>query len=628
MLTGTPNVGKTTLFNALTGRHRRTGNYHGVTAEISRAESIIGGIGYVYDLPGLYTMRGGKTEEKRAAESLENLRGVTVVQVADCRYLARSLPLTKELIARGKRVVIAFTMSESLVRRGGKINAAAMTKKIGVPCVCVNALNKKSVREFAEFLVRNERAENIKSTEAAEDNKNAGEANAKSAETARRTVKAAGYTFSENEYMPPKSKKAPSAIYSALWLLPAFFLVVAGVFYLAFGSGSIGVYLKDKIENAFSYLADRAEESIGNPFLKSVICGGLLRGTGGVFSFLPQIAILYFFSDFLEESGVMSALAYATDGFFSLLNLSGRAAFCIFLGYGCTAAGIASAAALENEGAKRRAIACLYFVPCSAKLPVYLTLLSSLVDKPLLGAAALYVLGTGAGLLISAFCGGKEEDFIMEIADFSLPSPLFLLNKLLFQLKGFIIKVSTTVLCFTLAAYTLASFNFSGACEAENSILAALSRIFVFAFYPMGVKDWRAAFAAIGGAVAKENVSGLLAALCPEGLRLDRAASAAYLIFVALIPPCVAAVSAAAKEIGKKAALKYALLQIAAAFVCAYAVYFVFSRNIAKACLFAALAGSAIFAVSAIRKKLSGKHEKTERRYARKKAGGDMRKIG
>ena len=628
MLTGTPNVGKTTLFNALTGRHRRTGNYHGVTAEISRAESIIGGIGYVYDLPGLYTMRGGKTEEKRAAESLENLRGVTVVQVADCRYLARSLPLTKELITRGKRVVIAFTMSESLVRRGGKINAAAMTKKLGVPCVCVNALNKKSVREFAEFLVRNERAENIKSTEAAEDNKNAGEANEKSAETERRTVKAAGYTFGENEYVPPKSKKAPSAIYSALWLLPAFFLVVAGVFYLAFGSGSIGVYLKDKIENAFSYLADRAEESIGNPFLKSVICGGLLRGTGGVFSFLPQIAILYFFSDFLEESGVMSALAYATDGFFSLLNLSGRAAFCIFLGYGCTAAGIASAAALENEGAKRRAIACLYFVPCSAKLPVYLTLLSSLVDKPLLGAAALYVLGTGAGLLISAFCGGKEEDFIMEIADFSLPSPLFLLNKLLFQLKGFIIKVSTTVLCFTLAAYTLASFNFSGACEAENSILAALSRIFVFAFYPMGVKDWRAAFAAIGGAVAKENVSGLLAALCPEGLRLDRAASAAYLIFVGLIPPCVAAVSAAAKEIGKKAALKYALLQIAAAFVCAYAVYFVFSRNIAKACLFAALAGSAIFAVSAIRKKLSGKHEKTERRYARKKAGGDMRQIG
>lgn len=122
-------MGKTTLFNALTGRHRRTGNYHGVTAEISRAESIIGGIGYVYDLPGLYTMRGGKTEEKRAAESLEKLRGVMVVQVADCRYLARSLPLTKELIARGKRVVIAFTMSESLVRRGGKINAAAMTKK-------------------------------------------------------------------------------------------------------------------------------------------------------------------------------------------------------------------------------------------------------------------------------------------------------------------------------------------------------------------------------------------------------------------------------------------------------------------------------------------------------------------
>lgn len=193
-----------------------------------------------------------------------------------------------------------------------------------------------------------------------------------------------------------------------------------------------------------------------------------MRGVGGVLSFLPQLAILYLFSEFLEESGIASFLAYETDGFFSLLSLSGRAAFCIFLGYGCTAAGIAASAALENKDAQKRAAGCLYFVPCSAKLPVYLTLLSSLVENPFLGATALYVLGTGAGLLVSSFCGGKEENFIMEIADFYIPSPLFILKKLLFRLKGFIIKVSTTVLAFTACAYTLASVNFSGACAAEG----------------------------------------------------------------------------------------------------------------------------------------------------------------
>lgn len=596
-MTGTPNVGKTTLFNALTGRHNRTGNYHGVTAAVSCANGKRAGIGKVYDVPGLYTLKSGKNEEKIAARALENARreGVIVVQVVNACALRRSLPLFKELRAGGYKVVLAITMGDRLRSRGGNLDVKKISAALGVPCAEADALSKKSVQAFADFLVRTDAraAEGAfgKQTDVSENG----------------TID--GYTPAKTRGESGTSKDKTGKLYGAGgWLLPVFFLGVAGVFYLAFGARSPGVWAKQAIDGAFGALAARAGQGIGNSVLKNVICGGILRGVGGVLSFLPQLAILYLFSEFLEESGIASFLAYETDGFFSLLSLSGRAAFCIFLGYGCTAAGIAASAALENKDAQKRAAGCLYFVPCSAKLPVYLTLLSSLVENPFLGATALYVLGTGAGLLVSSFCGGKEEDFIMEIADFYIPSPLFILKKLLFRLKGFIIKVSTTVLAFTACAYSLASVNFSGACVAEESILAWISKRLAVLFYPMGVTDWRAAFAAAGGFAAKENVAGLLAALCPEGLRLSRAAGAAYLTFAALMPPCIAAVAAASKELGARTAWKYALLQTAGAFLCAYFVYFIFSRGAATVilCLLTASAATAGIAVCFVRKRKKG----------------------
>lgn len=580
LLTGTPNVGKTTLFNALTGKHNRTGNYHGVTAAVSCANGRHGTIGSVYDVPGLYTLKSGKNEEKIAAQALSDAKkhGVKIVQAVNACALERSLPLYFELRANGCDVILAVTMADKLRRRGGALDMEKLSAALGAPCFEVNALNKKSVREFEEFLV-------------GFDFRAAAKPNGDSVAMRRRGA--------IDGYVPARKNKNSGANPAGGWLLPAFFLAVLGVFYLAFGARSPVARAKESIENAFGFLAERTGGAIKSPVAKNVICGGVLRGVGGVLSFLPQLAVLYLFSEAAEESGLASYLAYETDGFFSMLSLSGRAAFCVFLGYGCTAAGISSSAALENKNAEKRAIGCLYLVPCSAKLPVYLTLLSSFAANAFWGAVALYVLGTGAGLLVSSFCGGKEEDFIMEIADFCVPSPLFIAKKLLFRLKEFIIKVSGAVLVFTVCAYVLASVNFSGACATEDSILAWVSKRLAVLFYPMGVTDWRAAFAAAGGFAAKENVAGLLAALCPEGLRLSREAGAAYLTFVALMPPCIAAVSAAAKEIGARAAWRYALLQVGGAFLCAYFVYFIFSRGAGTVILCLSLASAATAAVTA-----------------------------
>lgn len=216
----------------------------------------------------------------------------------------------------------------------------------------------------------------------------------------------------------------------------------------------------------------------------------------------------------------MSVLAFMTDGLFARIGLSGRAAFSVLLGYGCTAAAVSSTRALENRSVQRRAVAALFFVPCSAKLPVYLTLLSSVFENTFLGAVLLYVLGTGMGLLLAAFLRREDGDFVMELTEICLPDFLSVCKKLIFRVKQFIIKVSATVLVFTVAVWFLSSFSFSGPAPAEESFLAKLCGVLRYAFYPMGIDDWRAAFAAVSGLVAKENIAGHARRALSRGARV------------------------------------------------------------------------------------------------------------
>ena len=318
-------------------------------------------------------------------------------------------------------------------------------------------------------------------------------------------------------------------------------------------------------------MAGFAGGAIDSPIVRSLVCDGLIKGAGSVFSFIPQ---MYLFLDILEESGFMSALAFMTDGLFSKIGLSGRAAFSVLLGYGCTAAAVTSTRALEDKSIQRRAVSALYFVPCSAKLPVYLTLLSSVFENTFLGAVILYVLGTGMGLAVAAFLKKDDSVFLMELADICVPDILFVAKKLLFQIRQFIIKVSTTVLVFTLVVWFLSSFSFAGAVAAEDSFLAHICGALKYVFYPMGITDWRAAFAAVSGIIAKENIAGMIAVLFPEGFAFSFPSACAYLTFVALIPPCVSAITACSRELGRKTAWGYAGMQTVFAFACAYLVYF------------------------------------------------------
>ena len=312
--------------------------------------------------------------------------------------------------------------------------------------------------------------------------------------------------------------------------------------------------------------------------VRSLLCDGIIGGAGGVLSFIPQLAVLYTFLTLLDESGVMSALSFVTDGLFAKVKLSGRAAFSLISGFGCTAAAILTTRGFTSPATQQRAVAVLAYIPCGAKMPVFLTLLSPLFKNPFPVISAFYFAGVAITFAACFFIRGREEELLSEVAPISLPAPAAVIKKLCFYLKGFIIKVATAVMLFCVASWVLSNFTFAfSPCEVQNSMLADISRAISPLFAPMGLADWRLSYAMISGFAAKENVAATINMLMPEGAGLDIASALAASAFILTCPACVSAFSASCKEVGLKTTLKFFGVQLIFAFLSGYAVHLLFS---------------------------------------------------
>jgi len=339
-----------------------------------------------------------------------------------------------------------------------------------------------------------------------------------------------------------------------------------------------GALLKNLTENLIcDKLSSAITGAMENEAVISLVQDGILGGAGGVLSFVPQLAILYLVLTLLDESGIMSALAFATDGLFEKFNLSGRAAFSLASGFGCTAAAIMTTRGYSTESAQKRTIAVLPYVPCGAKLPVFLTFISPLFENPFPVVTCFYFAGLALSLVFSSLIKGKKEGMLSEVTPIIAPQFKAVGKKLYFYLKGFIIKVAGVVLLFCIASWFFSHFSFTFEyVDADESMLAVISRALTFIFYPMGVTDWRLAYAALCGFIAKENVAATVAMLMPAGTGLDLAASLAMCTFILLCPACVSAFSASCKEAGWKFTLKCFAVQTVIAFIGAYLINFLF----------------------------------------------------
>ena len=657
-LTGNPNSGKTTMYNALTGRHERVGNWAGVTvdkkehpvkrAHYDGAEQLI-----AVDLPGAYSMSPFTSEEHITSSYVRKENPDVFINIVDATNLSRSLFLTTQLLELGIPVVIALNKSDINEKKGTKIDIQKLSETLGCPVVntvSTSGDGLKAVMEAAAARAgKTQKAPYHQASIDLTDKTAVEAADRERFDFVNQIVPAV-----ETRKVLTKDKNAHDKMDAVLTHpiagLPIFAVVMFLVFHISQSEGRLG--LGKLLESIFtgwleSFQGVVAEMVSGaSPVLQALLVDGIIGGVAAVVGFLPLVMVMYFLIALLEDCGYMARAAVVLDPIFKKVGLSGKSVIPFVIGTGCAIPGVMACRTIRNERERRATAMMTPFMPCGAKLPVIALFGGAFFEGAGWVGTLMYFAGIAlillGALLVNKIAGYKNRKsfFIIELPEYKVPSLKRAIVSMCSRGWAYIVKAGTIILVCNTAVQIMQTFtwSFQVAEVASESILASIASPIAVLLVPIvGVASWQLAAAAVTGFIAKENVVGTLA-VCFVGLEnlidteelalmegagaevagimaMTKVAALAYLMFNLFTPPCFAALGAMNSEIGdRKWFWGGVALQFATGFTIAYLVYTIGTLITAPASLriVPAIAGAAV--VLAFAAVLIGLIRKTDRR--------------
>lgn len=612
--TGNPNSGKTTMYNALTGRNERVGNWAGVT--VDKKESPVKKSFYrgeeeliAVDLPGAYSMSPFTSEESITSAYVKNEKPDVIINIVDATNLSRSLFFTTQLLELGIPVVVALNKSDINEKKKTEINMEALAERLGCPVIKTVSVSvgDNGLAEIVKAAVAQRgRGQKAPYEQGNIDLRKKDEVEA--ADRARFAFVNQIVAEVETRKVLTKEKNKQDkidAILTNMWFgIPVFAVVMFLVFYIS--QATLGTWIADWLTGWIEEFQALAGEQLSGaaPFLQALLVDGIIGGVGAVVGFLPLVMVMYFLIALLEDCGYMARATVVLDPVFKKVGLSGKSVIPMVIGTGCAIPGIMACRTIRNERERRATAMLTPFMPCGAKLPVIALFAGVFFSDafwvgPLMYFAGIVLILLGA-LLVNRIAGHKyrKSFFLMELPEYKLPSLKRAVISMFSRGKAYIVKAGTIILVCNAAVQLMQSFNWKLQVVEEGmehtSILASLASPFAVLLVPLGFGVWQLSAAAVTGFIAKENVVATLAvvygltnvidteelALVGNGnevaavMGLTKAAALAYLMFNLYTPPCFAAIGAMNSEIKSMKWLFGGIaLQLGTGYAIAFSVY-------------------------------------------------------
>ena len=615
-LAGNPNSGKTTMYNALTGKNEKVGNWAGVTVEKKEAKikkNYYNGQDelLIVDLPGAYSMSPFTSEESITSSYVKDKNLDVIINIVDSTNLSRSLFFTTQLLDLGVPVVVALNKSDINSKKETVIDVKKLSEKLGCPVVETISTSSKGLKEVINSAIKligtYQKAPFVDTFVDLSNKESVEESDKRRFDFVNKVVSEV-----ETRKVLTKDRNFQDKIDAILTNRYLGILIFAVVMFAVFWISQVGpgVWLADLLtgwlESGQEWVASKLVNEAGELNIwSSILVDGIIGGVIAVIGFLPLVMVMYFLIALLEDCGYMARVSVVLDPIFKKVGLSGKSVIPFVIGTGCAIPGVMACRTIRDERERRATAMLAPFMPCGAKLPVIALFAGAFfVDSPIVGPI-MYFVGLViiflCALLIKALTGNKNKKsyFIIELPEYKLPSLLRATGSMLSRGWAYIVKAGTIILVCNFVVHVMQTFDWSfNNVDAENSILHDLATPFAYIIAPIvGVTLWLLAAAAVTGFIAKENVVGRLE-VCFVGLEnfidleelamlegagvevagiiaISKVAALAFLMFNLFTPPCFAAIGAMNAEMKSKKWLWAGIgLQFSVGYTLSFLVFF------------------------------------------------------